>query len=180
MEANLIPDLVRALRELRPPRYRTEDSLKADCVPLIHPLACLEQLFEDDLDNDHGLRKTAVQAGLVPGLMDLLTLSHEPTTDKIIELAGSLLKYYPEGEARPWVTVLMRAIVQQILAHPPAALNDAAVTLYNVGVTHPELIKKCYACGMKDTDGKPWVALCTDTVSATSLKDQLSAPHPED
>ncbi len=182
LKANLAPDLVRALRELRPPRYKSGASPARNCAPLDPPLTCLLLLFRANIGNpgqeiDGNSMQPMINAGIIPVFIDLLKLGHEPTTVKIVELSGLLLLPAYPGQIVPGGVGLLRALAQLLDAVPPVTSRVAAVTLYNVGAAHPELTVDCRTWGIEDTVQQLTLHADRATAVAASRVNKLLFDH---
>jgi hypothetical protein len=149
IEANIAPNLVRILRKTTKARGSTRNRTAE--IPKGHeaPVSCLKQMLKYDMENARTLWKPAVDAGIVPLFIDLLTLGHEPMTIEVTSAAGFLLTPVPQGEAALWDGGLLRALAGLLTADSPIVLAGALDVLFNVGWVHPELIVDCRTWGIE-------------------------------
>jgi hypothetical protein len=149
----LPPDQIsaQALCVLR--RARTDGTPNAKylvliCQALGAALSCLSDLMRYDSTHRKEFWSSAVNAGIVPVLIDLLTAGHEQTVSKTLELSGMLLTSAPEGEVTRWGVGLVHACTRLLSADRPVAVRVAAEMLHIVGETHHALIADCHTWGI--------------------------------
>jgi hypothetical protein len=152
IKANLAPSLIRILRKFRKAR-RPADAGPNDLFAAYECSAkCLKQLFEYDMDNGKTLWKPAVDLGIMPIFLDLLTVDHNLTKVEVTMAAGFLLLSVPAGQAESVDAGIMRTIAGLLLtSSSPLVLGTAVDILFNVGYEHPELIVDCRTWGIEQS-----------------------------
>jgi hypothetical protein len=154
IEADCIPGLVHALRQFSPPPHSAAGPPRADFVGLEATLKCLRELLVSEEGKLSGVCQTAITAGVVPALINLLRVPHEATLIDALGVAAPLLMAEPcgsSGTARQKADKLLRAIAGLITATPPLAAGAAADTLFHICSVRRELIKDYGKWGVDDT-----------------------------
>jgi hypothetical protein len=147
IEADLAPSFVRVARKLRrlSPAQSGADEFKA----IRPPLTCLSFMMEHDEDNSRGVRKSALGAGLLPLLVDLLTLGDEAMTEKALAVVGSLIVRAPKGDVGANVIALVIGTAHLLNAYPLVAARKALDTLFNIGMAQPDLLAEAHTWGIE-------------------------------
>ncbi len=175
IKANFSRHFVRILRNARLYGKSSPESLASMCKVVGIALSCLMGLMRYDVKNAKEMWKPAVDAGIVPVLLDLLTLRHGQTLGSTLELSGMLLMSAPRGEAEQWGVELVRATAGLLNAARPVALHDAAKVLHTVGKKHPALIADCHTWGIEVSLQQLTLHSNSDTAAAArQLKKLLS------
>jgi hypothetical protein len=139
--------LICLLRQLAPPRgLPIAEHHPGLLLGLEAPLQSLRALLAHDLDTALSGFKPVIDAGLVPVLMDLLRLRHEPSAAQALHLAETLLLATPHGNPPRWSWGLMGAVAGLLSAEPPVEPGRAAEVLFHVGMERRQLI----------VDYQPW------------------------
>jgi hypothetical protein len=173
VKGNITRGLVRVLRNfcVRP------DSLAGPSSDFFSaldaPLSCLCKLMQYDNDNHGGVRVAALDAGIVLVLCDLLAVCDEPRIMEVLTLSTSLLLVTSPGDGGQWTGRLPHAIVRLLNASPPVAAAQAADTLFNMCITHRQLLLDCDTWGMGDSLRR--LAAHSDPGTAAAAKKLLSA-----
>jgi hypothetical protein len=149
IEANVVPGLVRVLKEVQR-RRQSGDPLEDTLAALAKPIDCLKDLLQHDMAKAGTLWKTAVDAGIVPITIDLLTLDDEQTSIGLVLVSGFILMVLPRGEAQSWEGGLLRAVAKLLTSTSPMVLQVTADVVFNVAFMHPELIVDCRTWGIED------------------------------
>jgi hypothetical protein len=137
--------LIRLLRQLVPPAGSpiAEPHVLLGLEAL---LQSLRALLAHDLDTALSGFKPIIDAGLVPVLINLLSLRHEPSAAQALHLAETLLLATPHGNPPRWSWGLMGAVAGLLSAEPPVKPDRAAEVLFHVGMERRQLI----------ADYQPW------------------------
>jgi hypothetical protein len=137
IKGNLIPGLVRALREYGP---RPNTSVESVCTGLETPISCLTSMMWEDPMKE--CWKPAIDAGLVPLLVDYLALPHAVTVSQLLHLVIRLLVATPQGVDWRWACGLPDALVQLMKAPvlSPAVASQAMSALVHMCQMHRQLL----------------------------------------
>jgi hypothetical protein len=128
------------------------DDRSAICKALQPALKCIEQLMLADKEDFRVVWESALDMGIVPVLIDLLSLGHGPTSVRSLRISGLLLLVPPpEAKAVEWRQGLVRAVARLLTANPPVALKNAAKLLYLTASTCPELIGDWRTWGIEES-----------------------------
>jgi hypothetical protein len=180
IRGNVSSGLVRVLRKAHTDGKPSAQHLGASCQAVHYTLSCLTEIMVYDSTHRKVFWRPAVNAGIVPVLIDLLTHRHEQTVSKTLELSGMLLTSAPEGEVGQWGLGLVHATTRVLSADRPVAVRNAAEMLHKVGSAHPCLIADCHTWRIDDslqqltTHSDPGTA-----AAALHLKKLLSSVKPE-
>jgi hypothetical protein len=151
---NLTPGLVRILRELRPGRHSSAEGSNEVLSALDDSLTCLRNLYEEYAERDMATAwefwRPAINAGLLPVIMDLLTMGHKPLVLSLLRLSGILLMPLPNRAAEPWARGLLRAVAGLISARPPVAPEAAMELLLSVGIIRRDFMMDFHTWGIYD------------------------------
>jgi hypothetical protein len=150
INGNVIPGLVHVLRGTR------MDNGSGQEGPVLTPrvpkdaLICIHHVMLYDMDHGKGLWKTAVDAGIVPVLVHLLTPPDESTIDSTLAVSEMVLMSAPQGETGGWGLALLRACARLLCASPQVAGHNVVEMLHNVGTAHPALLMGWQTWGIDD------------------------------
>ncbi len=137
VKGNLIPGLVHPLREYGP---RPNSSVESVCTGLETPISCLTMVMGEDPMKK--CWKPAIDADLVPLLVDYLALPHAVSVNQLLHLVIRLLVATPKGVDWRWARGLPDALVQ-LMKGPvlsPAVAGEAMSALLNMCQMHRELV----------------------------------------
>ncbi len=180
IRGNITPGIVRVLRKARADATPDAKHIGAICQALGFALDCLTALMRYDVDHAKKLWRSAVNAEIVPVLIDLLTHRHEQTVCKTLELSGMLLMSAPEAEVARWGVGLVYATTRVLSADRPAAVRDAAEMLHKVGTAHPCLIADCHTWRIDNSLQRLTMHSDPGTAAAARhLKKLLSSVRPQ-
>jgi hypothetical protein len=166
LEANLIPGLVRVVRKLNEECHSA--AAEADLLDIEEkiwtPIYCIHLL----LKSSDTCLKPAIDASLVPAIIELITLSafHEGTIIDIVILSGCLLLGPTPEAAEPWAGRLLCAVAGLICATPPVASCAAANLLLNIGLLRPDQLADFRSWGLVDSLGRLTLHNDPDTAAA--------------
>ncbi len=180
IKANIGPGLVRVLSKARKDGSSSPQHLGLMLKALRFALGSLGDFMRYDMANRRELWKSADDWGIIPVLVDVLTLRHEATVELALEVSGMLLMSAPKGSLGQAGLGLMRASARVLCGDRPVAVQRAAQMVHDVGARHPELIADCHTWGIDDSlqrltmhsDAGPAAAAC-------QLKKLLSCVKPK-
>lgn len=148
LDANLTPALVRIICTLRSGHYAAAEGVVTAVID--NPIITLMNLVRGaDARHATGFWKPAIDAGVVPIFIDLLTF-HWRTVKFILWLSHHLLAAAPSGSPGAWAGALPRAIAGLISAGPPKAL-DAVEMLFSVGLIRKDVLANFHTWGVSST-----------------------------
>jgi hypothetical protein len=151
IRGNVTSGLVRVVRKARTDGKLDFKYLGFTCQALRLAVSCLTELMRYDTKHRKEVWRSAVNAEIVPVLIDLLTAGHEQTVSTTLELSGMLLVSAPEGEVARWGVGLVHATTRVLTGHRPVAVRHAAEMLHKVGMAHPCLIADCHTWGIDNS-----------------------------
>jgi hypothetical protein len=151
IKANVGPGLVRVLSKARKDGSSSPQHLGLMLKALRLALGSLEDFMRYDMANRRELWKSAEHWGVIPVLVDVLTLRHEATVELALEVSGMLLMSAPKGSLGQAGLGLMRASARVLCGDRPVAVQRAAEMVHDVGAKHPELIADCHTWGVDDS-----------------------------
>jgi hypothetical protein len=154
IDANIIPGLVRALRELRPPPQPSGETPPVLCSDLQAAMTCLSQVMHHEIDHPTGLWKAAFDAGLVPVLCNMLRLGDQAMRSNLLTLSNNLMLITPadlQGLEGRWAKELPRTLAGLIASNPHAAPAAAVKTLLNMCLVHKEVLLESHKWYLGDS-----------------------------
>jgi hypothetical protein len=125
------------MRKMRPGHQRVTEDTRDIGMALNFPLMCLSQITdasEASSEDPATFWKPAIDAGIVPVIVDLLALPDRKTILSLLRLSGSVLLAGPRGEGQRWAGELPRAIAGLVNAKPPVAVHEAVAMLFNIAL----------------------------------------------
>jgi hypothetical protein len=150
IDANVVPGLVRVLGEVRT-RFSSGLEDTGNLWEVVEPpLSCLKQLLWYNMLSIGALGKAAVDAGIVPILVDLLKFDDEVTIVLVVRVSALLLVPAPRETVGAWGRDLMRASARLLTASRPVTQRDTIEMLAKIGETHPQLLVDCHTWGIDD------------------------------
>jgi hypothetical protein len=125
------------MRRLRPGHQEVTEETSGIGMALNFPLMCLSHITDASEENSKDpavFWKPAIDAGIVPVIVDLLALPDRKTILSLLRLSGTVLLAGPRGEGQRWAGQLPRAIAGLIIGKPPVAVHEAVAMLFNIAL----------------------------------------------
>jgi hypothetical protein len=156
IKANIIPGLVRSLRELSQPhrvaRYRGGLPDTSEVTDPLRPgLLCLYRLMQHEQETPKGLWKPAVDEGILPLLLDMFQDANEHTIVPLVGSSGLLLQVAPTHVTEQSTPGLVRAIARVLISPSPTAHEFAVGMLLEIGRKHPAVVKSWQSWGIEES-----------------------------